>query len=285
MNYSSDVVADAVRAYWKTYYPRTVIAFFYQKYEHDLEWEWCEELVECNASDDYETVIFQNDFCEGQTCVKDISIVPLEDIIDYYTEKHIKCLSLTYTDVPDNNVGDMISRQEAMKLLQDDWQASESRGDDERAEIAKWHYIGISNLPPVQPEVAKDTNVPSTDTISRQAAIDALTGIEFCHYMEFGEYIGENTREVRLIRAEKAQDALQNLPSAQPERDTPKRVLWTGWKGHRYTRYNCPNCKKPVRNDDVYCHRCGQRLMFPKVSHTPYVEGQKQEVIVRWDDE
>lgn len=75
------------------------------------------------------------------------------------------------------------------------------------------------------------------------------------------------------------------LPSVQPERDTPKRVSWTGWKGHRYTRYNCPNCKKPVRNDDVYCHRCGQRLMFPKVSHTPYIEGQKQEVIVRWDDE
>lgn len=81
------------------------------------------------------------------------------------------------------------------------------------------------------------------------------------------------------------QTALSLLPSVQLERDTPKRVLWTGWKGHRDTRYNCPNCKRPVRNDDVYCHRCGQRLMFPKVSHTPYIEGQKQEVIVRWDDE
>ena len=57
----------------------------------------------------------------------------------------------------------------------------------------------------------------SDDTISRQAAIDALKGFEFCHYMEFGEYIGEDTREVRLICAEKAQDALRNLPSAQPE--------------------------------------------------------------------
>ena len=78
-----------------------------------------------------------------------------------------------------------------------------------------------------------------------------------------------------------------NLIDAQPtiERDVPKRVLWTGWKGHRDTRYKCPTCNKPVRNDDDYCHRCGQRLMFPKISFTPYVEGQKQELIVRWEDE
>lgn len=81
------------------------------------------------------------------------------------------------------------------------------------------------------------------------------------------------------------QTALSLLPSVQPERDTPKRVSWTGWKGHRNTRYNCPNCKKPVRNDDAYCHRCGQRLMFPHISFTEYIPGEKQETIVRWDDE
>ena len=55
------------------------------------------------------------------------------------------------------------------------------------------------------------------DLISRHAAVDALREIEFSHYMEFGEYIGEDTREVRLIRAEKAQDTIEQLPSAQPE--------------------------------------------------------------------
>lgn len=80
---------------------------------------------------------------------------------------------------------------------------------------------------------------------------------------------------------------IKDACDAQPtiERDVPKRVLWTGWKGHRDTRYKCPTCNKPVRNDDNYCHRCGQHLMFPKISFTPYVEGQKQELIVRWDDE
>lgn len=53
-----------------------------------------------------------------------------------------------------------------------------------------------------------------------------------------------------------------------------------------FTKMNfCPNCEKPVRNDDAYCHRCGQRLMFPKISFTDYVPGEKQDLIVRWEDE
>lgn len=78
---------------------------------------------------------------------------------------------------------------------------------------------------------------------------------------------------------------LKDLPSAQPPKEIQKRVLWSGWKGWRDTRYKCPNCEKPVRNDDHYCHRCGQRLVFPHISFTDYVPGQKQDVIVRWDDE
>ena len=74
-------------------------------------------------------------------------------------------------------------------------------------------------------------------------------------------------------------------PSAEPEKEKAKRVLWIGWKGCRDIRYKCPNCKKSVKNDDIYCHRCGQRLMFPHVSFTDYVPGERQETIVRWDDE
>ena len=79
--------------------------------------------------------------------------------------------------------------------------------------------------------------------------------------------------------------AIEDLPPVQPKKEIAKRVLWTGWKGYRDTRYKCPNCKKPVKNDDIYCHRCGQKLMFPHISFTDYVPGEKQETIVRWDDE
>ena len=110
------------------------------------------------------------------------------------------------------------------------------------------------------------------DTISRQAAIDAL------------EQAKEQYFDRRVIIG-KMQDVVSNLPSAQSEKEIAKRVLWTGWKGTRDTRYKCPNCKKPVKNDDVYCHRCGQKLMFPHISFTDYIPGEKQELIVRWDDE
>lgn len=107
------------------------------------------------------------------------------------------------------------------------------------------------------------------DLISRQDAIDAMATWEWQEM-----YLPIHFKQL-----------LEELPSAEPEKEIPRRVLWSGWKGIRYTRYTCPNCNKPVKNDDVYCHRCGQKLMFPHISHTPYIKGQKQELIVRWDDE
>lgn len=81
-------------------------------------------------------------------------------------------------------------------------------------------------------------------------------------------------------------------PSAEPK-ETAQRVLngkggeWTGadWQGTRLTRYKCPNCLKFVRNDETYCHKCGQHIIFPAISFTKYVPGEKQKIIVRWDDE
>lgn len=125
------------------------------------------------------------------------------------------------------------------------------------------------------------------DLIYRQDAIDLLDVLCQEHrYKIPGKWeTYSQYNEAWQDALDRAESAIGNLPSAQPEKEKAKRVLWTGWKGTRNTRYKCPNCKKPVKNDDIYCHRCGQKLMFPHVSWTPYVEGQKQELIVRWDDE
>ena len=84
--YSNDQIADAVRAYWKQTLPQDVVVFFEQKYSFDVIWTSHEEVVFCESDFDYETVSFLNDFCEGQTCVGNIRIVPLCEVLEYYAE-------------------------------------------------------------------------------------------------------------------------------------------------------------------------------------------------------
>lgn len=45
---------------------------------------------------------------------------------------------------------ELISREDAMRLLKEDLDASRSRGDDERADACLLHYIEISNLPALE---------------------------------------------------------------------------------------------------------------------------------------
>lgn len=100
---SYEIVGAAVRKFWKENYPQNVIAFFYQKYDYEDSWEWCEELVECHGYDDYEHMEFFYDFCEGQTCVKDLIIVPLSDVTGLYTNNKILKRGL-----PDEKMGQWI---------------------------------------------------------------------------------------------------------------------------------------------------------------------------------
>lgn len=55
------------------------------------------------------------------------------------------------------------------------------------------------------------------DTIYRQDAIDELKKISFSHWFECGEYLSEDTREIEIISSSKALEAIEALPSAQPE--------------------------------------------------------------------
>ena len=45
---------------------------------------------------------------------------------------------------------ELISKEETMQLLEEDYYASRSREDDERAEVCLLHFIDISNLPTVE---------------------------------------------------------------------------------------------------------------------------------------
>ena len=117
---SYEIVAEAVRKFWKENYPQNVIAFFYQKYDYEDSWEWCEELVECAGYDDYEHMEFFYDFCEGQTCVKDLIIVPLSDVTGLYTNNKILKRGL-----PDEKIGRWIDNNHWEKYTGKWYQCSE----------------------------------------------------------------------------------------------------------------------------------------------------------------
>lgn len=49
----------------------------------------------------------------------------------------------------ENNM-ELISREEVMRILKEDLDASTSRGDDERADACLIHYIEVENLPTIE---------------------------------------------------------------------------------------------------------------------------------------
>lgn len=83
-----DIIADAVRKYWKeeSQHPESVVVYFYQKYDFDGDDKWAlhAEYVRPFNSDDFYNMIFDHDFCEGQGDVKDINIASAEKVFDFY---------------------------------------------------------------------------------------------------------------------------------------------------------------------------------------------------------
>lgn len=102
-------------------------------------------------------------------------------------------------------------------------------------ETVKKHYRGIDNdlleiiayemeeLPPTQPS-ATDTNVGGTnDTISRQAILDAVDGVDWYHQNKDGEMVhGANSDEHQAWY--KADDIYKAIESVPPV--TPKQPGW-----------------------------------------------------------
>lgn len=107
----------------------------------------------------------------------------------------------------------------------------------------KWIVCGVELI-----------GVTMSGLISRQDAIEAMKKIMYTHLFECGEYIGENTREISIMNAEKALDVIENLPSAEPER---KKGKWIDEKINSYT-------------SRTYCSECGNSAPFICVSGDHY---------------
>lgn len=84
---SYDIIAKAVRDYVvlqmknKRCVDNDYIVHFYQKYKWENNWHECTELVSFEDAPNG-TIIFDSDFCEGQTEVKDIVVIALYEVGD-----------------------------------------------------------------------------------------------------------------------------------------------------------------------------------------------------------
>ena len=105
------------------------------------------------------------------------------------------------------------------------------------------------------------------DTISRQAAIDALKGLPTWWADEGGYYGGAQPPMVALLDPEDAVSAIENLPSAQLEQKIGKFIRWMEKREEpKYISYT-PHCKCSLCENELlienikYCYMCGARLI------------------------
>lgn len=85
-----DIIAEAVREYWKKKGSQDVIVFFEQKYDSPYsEWVKMEELIESEGMES-DRIIFHNDFCEGHMLARNIHVIPLWVVLRHYRKKVIE---------------------------------------------------------------------------------------------------------------------------------------------------------------------------------------------------
>lgn len=83
---SYDIVGKAVRSYWDEHgYQDDMVAFFYQKYEFESDKDWV-FMAEVVLTDGHGNIEFLSDFCEGETCVKNLTVVPLDTVLEHYSD-------------------------------------------------------------------------------------------------------------------------------------------------------------------------------------------------------
>lgn len=92
-----DYVAEAVRDYWSKTHPQDMVAFFEQKYDDPYDKEWIkEEEIVMWCGDLTDRLEFLNDFNEGQTMIRNLEVVPLDDVLQFYRQHKIESEKIEY---------------------------------------------------------------------------------------------------------------------------------------------------------------------------------------------
>ena len=142
---------------------------------------------------------------------------------------------------------DLIDRQAVVKIINDELEYT-----DNTYATLKCITIGraVNDLPSAHPEhlvkesgdVVKDL---VKDTISRQAAIDAIH--------EDADWLESQGSDWQVERKERDLQILVGLPSAQPERKKGKWLL----SGNCIFPYECDQCGDTNERATPFCPNCG----------------------------
>lgn len=152
---------------------------------------------------------------------------------------------------------DLIERQAAIDAVRELYIQSPKINNDIVYDMAiDQAHDALINLPSAQPETNCSEIPNDSDTISRQAAIDAVLKPTYAD----GAYGYADAKE--LV------DSLEALPSAQPERKTGRWIYddndWSSVRGKcSVCRWEAHVCEDDVVGMD-YCPNCGSRLLIEK---------------------
>ena len=171
--------------------------------------------------------------------------VPIKALTQQEYSDFVKAVNMGMDALAQPTSPDTIDRKAALDALRKcQTYLYDARDPELKIELSSAE-AAIKELPTIQP-VATDTNVG--DTISRQAAIDAINHI--CPIDTDCDGTLLDRVDVRYV--------LSDLPSAQPE--TAKRIVGKSRDGMTLW-YQCDMCYEPVDEQDNYCRGCGRRLI------------------------
>ena len=156
--------------------------------------------------------------CDGNCKYDEILYEKIIQILN----KRITPLTSAQPDVPDTNVGDTISRQAVIELIQGS--ICDLEYSDENRELCN----KVRALPPSPSRPI----VTDTDIVSRQAAIDAL--MEFDKKLRKINWYQYPYTEHECRGVDEAIVKIANLPSAQPEgwlKQNKDKILQAGMEG------------------------------------------------------
>ena len=108
--------------------------------------------------------------------------------------------------------------------------------------------------------------------MNTQEAIDRINDVLNSEY-HFDETIDYQLTSDDFEWLEMARAALEQI--------TPKFVLCPkGFQGIRDTRFYCPACKSLTRQREIFCHKCGQAVKYPK----EVFEKENNRYVFDWGD-